>query len=160
MKPQPPPLFLSTCFEATSLQFYSYILGRSSLIPESTRWIISGSFSSILQNSSHAKLENYLRSGSLFLQLGAAGDHSFDDSFRGFAQHFNLAEIVSVMASLIKVRPFHSPPWPLLFLATSTHIYALSIQSLSSKGNVRKSISTAFDDGNESKAHDSLTIRS
>ena len=50
---------------------------------------------------------------------------------------------------MIKVRPFHSPPWPLLFLATSTHIYALSIHSLTSKGNVRKSISTAFDDGNE-----------
>ena len=60
---------------------------------------------------------------------------------------------------MIKVRPFHSPPWPLLFLAASTHIYALSIHSLTSKGNVRKSISTAFDDGNESKAHDSLTIR-
>ena len=54
---------------------------------------------------------------------------------------------------------FHSPPWPLLFLGTSTHIYALSIHSLICKGNVGKSISTASDDRNECKAHDSLPIR-
>ena len=38
-------------------------------------------------------------------------------------------------------------------------MYALSIHSLICKGNVGKSISTASDDRNECKAHDSLPIR-
>ena len=80
-----------------------------------------------------------LTSGKSFSPIGACGlifdyggDHAFGDLFtEGARKFFNLAEIVSVIwgshwhlsnVSKLDRFAFHSPPRPLLFLATSTHM--------------------------------------
>ena len=75
--------FLSTCFEATSLQLSSCTWPFFPRIPESTRWIISGRFLSILQNYSQCWRITYdweVFICGLIFYFG--GDHAFGGSFR------------------------------------------------------------------------------